>query len=387
MKNNLGKIPVILFLLLAPLGQLAVRNVARGQERIPPPRQSAVTPPSSTQSYNQRLEELARESASAYGGSAAGDYRIGAEDLLEVSVYGATDLDRTVRVSEDGRISLPLVGDVRAEGLTARELEGEIEGLLQKSYMTHPQVNVFLREMQSHPVSVFGAVGKPGVFQIREAESLIEVLSMAQGLADDAGDSVIVMRHGGLANPAFADSPHPRSADAASPRGESAKPGSFASANTDARANTDEGEGLQINLKDLLMSANPRYNVMVYPGDEVKVPPAGIVYVVGQVRRPGGFLLKTNQDLSVLQALALAEGTTSTSAGKSARIIRTEDQSGKKKEIPINLNRILAGKAPDPVLQAKDILFVPNSAGKTAFYRGAEAAVSITGGLIVYRSW
>ncbi|MGB6482861.1 MAG: polysaccharide biosynthesis/export family protein [Candidatus Acidiferrales bacterium] len=380
MTNNLGKMRVMLFLLVVPLGQVAVRNVAFGQDHVPPLKQSAITPERSTQSYNQRLEELARDGAST-DGRGAGDYRIGAEDLLEVSVYGATDLDRTVRVSADGWISLPLVGDMHAEGLTARELEGEIEDLLEKSYMTHPQVSVFLREIESHPVSVFGAVGKPGVFQIRGAKSLIEVLSMAQGLADDAGDSVIVMRHGGASTAVSADPPDSQSADATIPRGESAKPGPFVS------ASGDDGESLQIDLKDLLMSADPRYNVMVYPGDVVKVPPAGIVYVVGQVRKPGGFLLKANENLSVLQALALAEGTTSTSAGKSARIIRTEDQSGTKKEIPINLNRILAGKAPDPVLQAKDILFVPNSAGKTAFYRGAEAAVSITGGLIVYRSW
>ena len=376
MTTNLGKIAVIVFLSVVPLGQVAVQNIALGQDHVSPPKQSAVTPQGSTQSYNQRLEELAQDNAGAESSGVTGDYRIGAEDLLEVSVYGASDLDRTVRVSADGWISLPLAGDVQAEGLTVRELESAIEGLSQKNYMTHPQVNVFLQEMQSHPISVFGAVGKPGVFQIRGAKSLIEVLSMAQGLADDAGNSVIVMRHGGVANLASPRSPDPQPVDAAIPPGESAKPGSFAS------ASGSEAGGLQINLKDLLMSADPRYSVMVYPGDVVKVPPAGIVYVVGQVRKPGGFVLKTDQNLSVLQALA--EGTTSTSAGKSARIIRTDGQSGKREEIAVNLNRILAGKDIDPVLQSKDILFVPNSAGKTAFYRGAEAAVSITGGLIVY---
>ncbi|MGH9642162.1 MAG: polysaccharide biosynthesis/export family protein, partial [Terriglobales bacterium] len=335
----------------------------------------------SAQSYNQRLQELARNKASGDGSGAASDYRIGAEDLLEVSVYGAPDLDRTVRVSEEGSIWLPLVGDLHAQGLTARELEGEIEGELQKSYMTHPQVNVFLKEIQSHPVSVFGAVGKPGVLQVRGAKSLVEVLSMAQGLADDAGDTVIVMRHGGLVAPPSAGASDRQSVDPANSPGKSAEPTPFAS------ASGDNDEGLRINLKELLMSANSRYNVTVYPGDVVKVPPAGVVYVVGQVRKPGGFLLKTNESLSVLQALALAEGTTSTSAGKNARIIRTEGLSGKRAEIPINLNRILTGKAPDPVLQAKDILFVPNSARKSAFYRGAEAALTITGGLIVYRRY
>lgn len=378
MTSHLGTITAAMLLL-----SLASRPIAGGKValahclRSGP--QSALPIANTNQSYNQRLGELARQNASA-GNGVGDDYRIGAEDLLEISVYGATDLDRTVRVSADGWISLPLAGDVRAEGLTTRQLAGQIETLLERNYMTHPEVNVFLKEMQSHAVSVLGAVGKPGVFQIPGRENLIEVLSMAQGLADDAGESVIVMRHGEPAAPASPRSPDLRQGNAAAPNDDSAKPESLLE-------NGSEGQtsGLRIDLKELLMSADPRYNVMVYPGDVVKVPPAGIVYVVGQVRKPGGFLLKTNEDLSVLQALALAEGTTSTSAGKSARIIRT--QSGKRMEIPVNLTRILAGKAADPVLQAKDILFVPNSAGKTALYRGAEAAVTITGGLIVYRSW
>jgi polysaccharide biosynthesis/export protein len=378
MTIHLGTIQAALLLLWLPSGSMGGHNLAFGHCVTPPSPQSARPAGSTDQSYNHRLEELARENAS--GNGLPGDYRIGAEDLLEISVYGATDLDRTVRVSADGWISLPLAGDVRAGGLTTRELESQIESLLQKNYMTHPEVNVFLKEMQSHPVSVLGAVGKPGVFQIRGAESLVEVLSMAQGLADDAGENVIVMRHGGAVPHASPRSPSPQQGNAAVPSGDSAEPESFPENGSEVG-----GPILRIDLKELLMSADPRSNVMIYPGDVVKVPLAGIVYVVGQVRKPGGFLLKTNEDLSVLQALALAEGTTSTSAGKSARIIRT--QSGKRTEIPVNLNRILAGKAPDPVLQAKDILFVPNSAGKTALYRGAEAAVTITGGLIVYRSW
>lgn len=361
MTANLGEICLVSLVLVVPSGHVTAREFAFGQSQSSSS-QSAITPPNSTQAYNERLGELAHDGATAQGSGLASDYRIGAEDLLEVSVYGAPDLDRTVRVSANGSISLPLIGNVQAMGLTGSQLQSEVESLLQKKYMTHPQVNVFLKEMQSHPVSVIGAVGKPGVFQVRGAESLIEILSMAQGLADDAGDSVVVMRHGG--DPDYVAS---------------AKPGPSLGPESD--------QGLRINLKDLLVSADPRYNVMVYPGDEVKVPPAGIVYVVGQVRKPGGFLLKTNQSLSVLQALALAEGTTSTSSGKAARIIRTEEQSGKREEIPVNLGRILAGRAPDQILQSKDILFVPNSAGKTALYRGAEAAVSITGGLIVYRSW
>lgn len=385
MTGNLGRICLVGTLLGLSGGQFAILSSALAQSQHHSGATHMTPIESTTQEYNERLEELAEYSASP--GELSGDYRIGADDLLEISVYGAPDLGGTVRVSADGSISLPLIGDERAEGLTALDLERQTAGLLAKEYMNHPQVNVFVKEIQSHTVSVIGAVGKPGVFQIRGPESLVEVLSMAQGLADDAGDRVILMRHGEIADAISPRSPHPQPSrvNAAISRGESAKPESLA--NDSRNSGLDEAEGLQINLKDLLMSRDPSYDVMVYPGDVVKVPPAGIVYVVGQVRKPGGFLLKTNQNLSVLQALALAEGTTSTSAEKRARIIRTEELNGKREEIPIDLKRILAGKAADPVLQARDILFVPNSAGKTAFYRGAEAAVSITGGLIVYRSW
>jgi polysaccharide export outer membrane protein len=112
---------------------------------------------------------------------------------------------------------------------------------------------------------------------------------------------------------------------------------------------------------------------------------AGVVYVVGEVRKPGGFVLKSNENISVLQALALAEGLTRTAAKSQSRIIRSDEQSGVRSEIPLNLGKILEGKAADPLLRPNDILFVPNSAGRLALYRGMEAALSITTGLIIWR--
>ena len=327
------------------------------------------------QNYNLRLQQLASQRDAR--GTRANDYRIGANDLLEISVYNAPDLNRNVRVSTNGTISLPLIGEVEASGLTSEELEARIEALLQQNYMTDPQVNVFVKEIQSHPVSIFGAVGRPGVYQIQGPESLIQVLSLAQGLADNAGDKVIVMHGGEIAEAKAADGTDVHLADSDDSLTLAAKREAFVPAQQPSHS-------LQIDLKELLTSAGSTSNVEVYPGDVVKVPPAGIVYVVGEVHKPGGFLLRTNENISVLQALALAEGTTSTSSQKGARIIRT-DAGGDKKEIRIDLKLILEGKAADPVLQSKDILFIPNSAGKSAFYRGAEAALSITGGLIVYR--
>ncbi|HEV2297343.1 MAG TPA: polysaccharide biosynthesis/export family protein [Candidatus Acidoferrales bacterium] len=334
----------------------------------------------SPQGYNQQLQRLLREAAAPADASAE-DYRIGAGDLLDISVFEAPDLNRTVRVSADGELTLPLVGDVHATGLSSREMESVLDELLRRSYMTDPHVSVFVREMESHAVSVLGAVENPGVYQIRSSEPLIEVLSMSHGLADDAGDTVIVMRHGASASSASADPPDPVSAAAPDAPASSAR----LNGKPQAVAVRAAPESVEIKLKDLLDSKDTSYNVMINPGDVVKVPRAGIVYVVGEVHKPGGFLLKTNENISVLQALALAEGITHTASGKRARIIRTNKITEARSEVPIDLNRILAGRAPDPLLRPKDILFVPNSAGRAALFRGTEAALSIVGGVIVYR--
>ena len=144
-------------------------------------------------------------------------------------------------------------------------------------------------------------------------------------------------------------------------------------------------EIVKVSLKKLLDSADPSLNAPVHPGDIVKVARAGIVYVVGEVKKPGGFVLKNNENISVLQALALAEGVTPTSAKSQARIIRTDLNTDKRIEIPVDLGKILASKEPDPMLQPKDVVFVPDSSAKNAFYRGAEAALTTATGLAVYR--
>ncbi len=141
----------------------------------------------------------------------------------------------------------------------------------------------------------------------------------------------------------------------------------------------------EINLKKLLESADSEWNVPVRPGDIVKVPRAGIVYVVGEVNKPGGFVLPNNESISVLQALALAQGTTHTSAIGQARLIRTDPATGKRIEIPMNLGKIFEGKRPDTLLQPRDIVFVPNSAAKSVFYRASAAAVQTAAGVAIYK--
>jgi polysaccharide export outer membrane protein len=305
---------------------------------------------------NQRSQNARAPLAASIAESAVGDSRIGPDDLLNITIFEAPEMNNTVRVSAAGEISLQLLGTVHAAGLTPQELELMLQNMLRRTYMKDPHVGVFIQELQSHPVSVVGAVKMPGVFQIRGTKTVIEVLSMAQGLADDAGDTVLVIHNG--------------------EQGESA--------HLDSQAST-QGAIEEINLKKLLESSDSALNISVRPGDIIKVARAGIIYVVGEVNKPGGFVLQNNESISVLQALALAQGTTHTSAISQARIIRTDPATGKRTEIPMNLGKIFSGKRPDALLQPKDILFVPNSATKSVLFRGSEAALQTAAGVAIYK--
>src|SRR6266478_5737505 len=341
-------------------------------------RQSAERPEgqtslASTEDWNRRLRELSA-SADLAANANAREYTIGTEDVLEVNVFEAQELNREVRVSASGEISLPLLGGVRAAGLTPRELEKSLEQLLGQKYMKDPHVGVFVREMQSHAVSVMGAVRKPGTFQISGSKTLLEILSLAEGLADDAGEEVTILR-GAAQNKAAASISE-------NPNGVS---GSVAAADAGRDKTAVVSENVvQVNLKDLLDSTDPTHNPAAYPGDIVKVSRAGIVYVMGAVQRPGGFAMKTNERISVLQALALSEGLTKTAAKGSARSIRTNERHGASTETPIDLGKILSGKSADPMLGPRDIVFVPDSAAKSTLSRGVDAAAQTLVGLMIF---
>lgn len=344
---------------------------------------SASSPPHSavhgltTDDYNDRLAQLKQGLSPTSGNSDAEDYRIGPLDLLEITVFQAPELSPTVRVSGSGEISLPLLGDVQAAGLTTKNLEFVLQELLRRSYMKDPHVSVFVKEMQSHPVSVFGAVKKPGVFQIGSPKTLVEVLSMAEGLAEDAGDTVVIMRGAGLTGTV---QPEP---DSLLTQAKSSRSGSAASSTSHA----PEANTVEANLKNLLESGDPRHNVIVFPGDVVKVARAGVVYVEGEVKKPGGFMLKTNENISVLQAVAMAEGLTHTAAKSHARIMRTDEATGARTEIAINLDKILAGGLTDPILHPNDIVFIPNSTAKSALYGSSQGILAVVGSAAVYRQW
>jgi polysaccharide export outer membrane protein len=223
--------------------------------------------------------------------------------------------------------------------------------------------------MENHSVSVAGAVKKPGVFQIRGVRTVLEMLSMAEGLAEDAGDTVLILRSQPVAGAA----------------NESALETSVSGIEEVKKEEEKNGRTVEINLKRLLESGDRQLNANVYAGDVIKVTRAGVVYVVGAVNKAGGFLMKNNESITVLQVIALGEGLSRYAKKNAARIIRTNAESGQRQEIAIDVGRILDGKAEDRALQARDILFVPDSGGKRAVYRTSEAVLSIATGVIIWR--
>jgi len=330
---------------------------------------------------NNLNQALAKRAASRTPGSdSVSDYVIGANDLVEIAVFDIKDLDRVVRVSNQGRITLPLIGSVQASGLTARELEVVIAELLRQKYVKNPQVSVFIKEFQSRPVAIYGAVKKPGIVQLQSPRTLIEMLALAEGFSEDAGDYVTVRRHQSPRSPA--PSSTGSQAEPVSPSPASAPV--TASDGPDSSGSPEKVEIIKVRISDLISSNESRFNLLIEPGDAINVSKAGIVYVIGDVGRPGGFVLKERESLTVLQAVSLAEGVHGTAAKSATRIIRKHPD-GTKEEIPIDLAKVFEGKQPDVPLQNNDVLFVPASASKSAMRRGAEAVLQAATGIAIYR--
>ena len=266
---------------------------------------------------------------------------IGTGDLLEVSVYGAPDFDkREVRVDSSGSVSLPLIGTVKTAGLTIQAAEELMaKRLSDGGYFSDPHVSIFAKEYASQGISVLGEVQKPGIYPMLGQRRLLDAISLAGGTTPKAGTTVTVTHRAAPMQPERVDLSY-------SP--------------------DDAGQG----------------NVLVYPGDTVVVSRAGVVYVVGDVRQPSGFLIDKSE-LTVLQAIALAQGTNPTAALKNLKLVRTTPEG--RKETPINLQQVLEAKAPDVRLQAEDIIFVPTSTAKSAGRRSLEAIVQAATGVAIYR--
>lgn len=262
--------------------------------------------------------------------SAADLYRIGSGDVLEIRVFNRPQLSReSVRVDNVGLIRMPMIeSEIRAGCLTEAELAESIASLYTK-YLHHPHVDVFIKEYSSKPVAVIGAVGKPGQFQLQRRVRLLELVSLAGGPTDRAGERLLIA-HG---------------ADVSSCEQSEAATDAFDSYNLN---NTLKGED----------TSNP----FVRPGDIITVPEAQQVFVVGNVFKPTSISLK--EKITVSQAVAMAGGTMTDAKKDRVHILRQTPGSVGKTEIVVNLEAIAKRQAEDVELRANDIVEVPTSNGK-----------------------
>jgi polysaccharide biosynthesis/export protein len=285
------------------------------------------------------------------------NYILGPEDQITVKVFAADDIpDRPAQIANDGTVTLPMIGQVHAAGLTVEQLQTALTNAYKK-FFKDPQVTVQVTDFRSQPVSVAGNVNIPGVVQLRGNRNLMEVIGQAGGLRADAGDSVLITRN----------------------LNEGAIP--VAGAFTDP---TGKYSVAHINIRDIMSGKDPQGNITIKPHDVITVPRARMVYVLGNVGRPGGYVMTENETMSLTQAVALAGGWSSNAALGSARILRASG-GAEREQIPANIRKIMQNKAPDLELRPDDILYVPNSMAKVITARGVESAVGIGTGLLIWR--
>lgn len=286
------------------------------------------------------------------------EYLVGPGDELGITFQEAEEASaKLVIVDPTGHISLVMAGRVRAAGLSTSELRNEITGKLAK-YFVDPHVSVNVVQYRSQPVSVIGSVNTAGVHYLQGKKTLIEVLSLAGGLRPDAGSVIKVTRsatRGGI--------DVPRATLDAS--------GEFCVA--------------EINLDQVTTGEHPDQNITIEANDVVAVERAPLVYVIGEVKKAGGFIIRRDERLSALQAIALAEGLLRTASGSNAKILRAQNGANSRTELRINIGKILSGKSPDVPLLADDILFIPNSAAKNALLKSAETGLQIATGVVIWR--
>lgn len=285
-------------------------------------------------------------------------YLLGPDDQVEISGPDLAESGRRPsQIDGDGNVEVPLIGRVHVAGLTPQQAEANIDKLL-RSYIRDPQVVVNVVGVYSQPVSVLGAVNTPGVHQVQGQKTLLEMLSLAGGTRLDAGYSVRITR-----KLDWGCIPLPNS--------QIDSTGQFSVAD--------------VSLKKIMEARNPEDNIQILPNDVISVPKAEMVYVVGEVKRSGGFVLGENHSISVLQALSLAEGLGGPADTHHVKILRLKNESDQREELPVDLKSVLAGRKPDVPMQGDDILFIPSSAGKKAAVRALEAAVQTGTGLAIWR--
>ena len=302
----------------------------------------------------QAAGQVRSAAPSDLGGANLPAQKIGPNDLIAVSVYGAPELSRTIRVGADGAVRLPMLKrKIRAEGLLPAALEVSLaEALQEEEVLVDPVVTVTIAEYHSRPIAVAGSVRSPVTFQAVGPVTLLDALTRAGGLSAEAGPEILVSRV-------------------------QAGPGAEPTALVQ-----------RIPVKGLIDAADPELNLRLTGGEEIRVPEVSKIFVVGNVKKPGAYPMPDTAETTVLQVLALAEGLAPYATSR-AFIYRRDAATGGKHEIPIELKQIMKRKAPDVPLAANDILYIPDNSGRrltsTAIERVAGFGAATASGILVWR--
>lgn len=267
---------------------------------------------------------------------------IGPGDMLSVQVFDTPELSMdTVRVSQNGQVSLPVLGTVDVAGLNTNQAARRIESVLRtRGIMVDPHVIVSVVEYATQGATLLGEVRTPGVYPTFGGRRLLDVIALAGGVLPSAGKIVTIAHR--------SDPQHP----------------------------------VDIPLVQTAQSLGSQQNPIILPGDTVVVARAGIIYILGDVGKPGGFLIDNNERVSLIQVLTLAGGWQKDAALSKVRLIRKVPEGHK--ELMLNLKQVLNGKQADVSVEDGDILYIPTSLGKTIGYEGMQAAVTAAQTAIVY---
>jgi polysaccharide export outer membrane protein len=364
-----------------------------------------------TQEMNERLRTFKADPKPS-----PHDYTIGNGDLLSISVFDVPELTREVRVSQSGTISIPLVPTrLHISGLTEMQAERMIADVLQANgLVSHPEVGVMVKEHKSRPITVVGAVQHPMVYEAESSVSLLEVLAEAGGVSNDAGNTIIVTR---ARSSSFALVPIPEPisplAPGAAPGAESSSqdapalsesdttsssnppafpsatemaqgPSPLANSDKPSEATTPTGNIITINLNELLETGDMRNNIPLQAGDVVTVPHAGIVYVLGAVNRPGGFVMANDRsEMTTMKVLSLAGGLTRIAKLDHAVIIRKDDQ-GKQTETEVDLKKVINQQSEDIRMRASDVLYIPDNHVKEALFQALQIGLAVGTAVAIY---
>jgi polysaccharide biosynthesis/export protein len=317
-----------------------------------------VAPSSPSTTGTARQEPTEASTVPADRGRPGPNYVLSFDDEITIQVMDVSEIPpNPLRIDKSGHIRIPLVGQVKADGLTIEQFQALLTERL-KTFVLSPEVTVSVSAYRSQPVSVMGAVKNPGVYQLEGLRTLVEVLSLAGGLDSSAGGTVKITRQ-------LAQGRIPLGNASDDPTGQ------FSIAEANLNSNFGRREGIN--------------NIVLRPFDVIEVPRARMVYVIGQVTRAGGYILQERNTIGILQALALAGGLDSSASPQHVRVLRYSPGSSSRTEVPIDLKKILEGRTPDVELLPEDILFIPANVPKKAALRAVEAAVQMGTGVAIWR--